>query len=215
MAWETCLWIWRREDAYQEASQNDKDVREEKCKDPAVLKRNRLPFYISGLLAVSVLITIGSLALMDRTTAYDCGSTLLEAKARNCHFEPMQRAWIPHACYFPEPGDEYDPFSDRVWFLDATFETQADPEALKAGEVLEAYVADFHQEHCTYNWRKLATAVEKKAKLVDSRVGSVHHSTHCALGLAEQTRNISDCAASRGRTFTKSNLNFLRCVSLR
>lgn len=80
-----------------------------------------------------------------RRRPMDCGKTFIEARAKGCHFEPMQRAWIPDLCYFSEPADEYDPFHDRTWYLDNQFAVQADPSALQAGEVSVAYVANFHQ----------------------------------------------------------------------
>jgi hypothetical protein len=127
----------------------------------------------------------------------------------------MQRAWIPNLCYFPEPADEYDPFVNRIWYLDDKLEIEADVDALQAGDVPRAYVADFHQEHCTYNWRKLAIAVNQKKTYVDNPVGSIDHATHCAQGLAEQTKIVSACTPRGPGTFTMSNLNFLKCVRLR
>ena len=191
------------------------EASEEKHSYKADADHSWCQFYVVGLAAISVLAAVGYLSTSDRTAAFDCGASVLEARAKKCHFEPMQRAWIPDACYFRQPSDEYDPFADRPWFLDESFEHQADPKTLKGGDVIVAYVADFHQEHCTYNWRKLSIAVDEKRTLVDSRVGNVHHSTHCALGLAEQTKNMSACAAPRAGTLTRSNLNFLKCVSLR
>lgn len=58
-------------------------------------------------------------------------------------------------------------------------------------------------------------AIDRKLRVVDSRVADVHHSTHCALGLAEQTKNMSAYAPPGTMTLTKSNLNFLTCVQIR
>lgn len=171
-------------------------------------------YCVGGLVCLSAL-AVATLTLVETATkATDCGASVSEARAKECRFEPMQRAWIPQQCYFPEPAEEYNPFNDREWFLDATLETRADPKLLESGDVPIAYVADFHQEHCTYNWRKLAIAVSTKARWIDERVGNVHHATHCALGLAEQTRNMSSCGVAKAGTFTRSNLNFLKCQRL-
>jgi len=171
-------------------------------------------YYLGGLAFLS-LVSVAILYRVETATIpTDCGTSVAEARAKGCQYEPMQRAWIPQQCYFPEPATEYDPFNDRTWFLDATLETQADVRELKSGDVPVAYVANFHQEHCTYNWRKLAIAVNKKARWIDNRVGNIHHATHCSLGLAEQTRNMSDCGVVKGGTYTKSNINFLKCQRL-
>jgi hypothetical protein len=63
-----------------------------------------------------------------------CGDTPVEARSAGCHYEPMQRSWIPDACYFPEPSNEYDPFSDRDWYLDKNLTKPADLEKLRNGE---------------------------------------------------------------------------------
>ena len=177
--------------------------------------RHRKSAYLGGCVAILALSMIWYLSRSTSRVEFECGTTISEARARNCHFEPMQRSWIPDACYFTEPAIEYDPFHDRIWYLDENFESEADPDALAAGGIEVAFVANFHQEHCTYNWRKLAIAMDERRELIDSRVGSLNHATHCALGLAEQTKNMSACPATRAGALTKSNLNFLKCVSLR
>lgn len=172
-------------------------------------------YYLGGLACLFVLGVAMWYRIEGATTATDCGASVSEARAKGCLFEPMQRAWIPRQCYFPEPANEYNPFNDRAWFLDATLKTPADVKGLESGDVPVAYVENFHQEHCTYNWRKLAIAVEKKARWIDSRVGNIHHATHCALGLAEQTQNMSACGVLKAGTYTQSNINFLKCQRLR
>ena len=42
-----------------------------------------------------------------------CGNSSAEARRNGCHYEPMQRSWIPDACYFSEPSEDYHPFEDR------------------------------------------------------------------------------------------------------
>jgi hypothetical protein len=82
----------------------------------------------------------------------------------------MQHSWIPASCYFPEPGDEYDPFNDREWFVDKNL-TQPLDEGQKAmllrGDDLWVYTKYYHNEHCLYNWRKLAIAVSQRRQYVE------------------------------------------------
>lgn len=167
--------------------------------------------FFSGLFVFEILSMLNHDHRMDDN---GCGTTPAEARKHGCRFEAMQRAWIPSRCFFPEPASEYDPFGDRLWFLDSHLSLPADPTLLREGEYPTLYVANFHQEHCTYNWRKLALATSARRKWVDSRVANLHHATHCATGLAEQTRNMTAQPRNSSGSYTRSNLNYLTCVSL-
>ena len=124
----------------------------------------------------------------------DCGASPAEARAAKCHFEAMQRAWVPDACYFSEPGDEYNPFGEREWFLDKNLTQKIDGkelEKLKSGDITTAYYdgSSFHDEHCLYSWRKLAIAVERQLPLIDTKTADLHHSTHCSIHIAQKIVN--------------------------
>lgn len=145
-----------------------------------------------------------------------CGNSSAEARAAGCHYEPMQRSWIPHACYFNEPSGDYDPFSDRKWFFDANLTQQItgdDLRKLREGDDLNAYTHFFHNEHCVYCWRKLAIAVERQLPMIDSKTADFHHSTHCAALLMQELYDVGmDQFDTRFETF--SPVMFQTCVPL-
>ncbi|RFU31841.1 hypothetical protein B7463_g4504, partial [Scytalidium lignicola] len=119
----------------------------------------------------------------------NCGHSATEARTNGCIYEPMLRSWIPPECYFKEPSDEYDPFSDRAWFLDKDLTRPATPEdleKLRRGDDLKGYTRYFHDEHCLYALRKLAIAMDKKVPLLDTKTASIMHSTHCTTSIAEK-----------------------------
>jgi hypothetical protein len=153
------------------------------------------------------------------TSWIDCGFTPEEARGNNCIYEPMQRSWIPKACHFEEPGDEYHPFDDRQWFYD-TNRTQVldqhDLEKLRKGENFTAYTHFFHHEHCLYAWRKLAIAVERKLPLIDSKTADAAHSHHCARKIAKELFEVGmDRFENDGLPhYTTSPLMFQTCVKL-
>lgn len=145
-----------------------------------------------------------------------CGNSSAEARAAGCHYEPMQRSWIPHACYFKEPSEEYDPFSDRKWFFDTNLTHQItgkDLNRLREGDDLTAYTRFFHNEHCVYCWRKLAIAIEKRLPMIDSKTANFHHSTHCAAMLMQE---LYEVGVGKFDTHfeTHSPLMFQTCVPL-
>jgi hypothetical protein len=209
-----------RKDDYRKIEQDDTEDHESHQLRTQQISRLRTILFMSLLTVIVIAATVIFKGHRRRQSNHPlhCGSTITEARQRGCFYEHMQRAWIPSECYFVEPSAEYRPFDDRTWYLDANLTTPADPELLKQGDVPLAWVPNFHQEHCTYNWRKLAIAVERRLKYVDSRVASLSHATHCALGLAEQTKSMA-CSATDDdevdvRNATKSNINFLTCVPL-
>ena len=191
-----------------------------------VPKRRRifsLMFFTKPLVYVPFAIALaGAIAFFwmihtrNHYTYTDCGVTPDEARARGCLFEPMQRAWIPPECYFPKATEDYDTFRDRKWYLDTKMTIDADVEKLEAGEVPVAYTRYWHDEHCTYLFRKLALAVDMGKNMINSKALDIEHSNHCALAIAKRlasSYNVSFMEADR--SLTESHLGFERCVPLK
>ncbi|EED21254.1 conserved hypothetical protein [Talaromyces stipitatus ATCC 10500] len=144
-----------------------------------------------------------------------CGSTAAEARAANCHYEPMQRSWIPDACYFEEPSSEYDPFGDRPWFSDRNLTIPANLDRLRSGDEELAFVRYFHDEHCLYSWRKLHLAVQLGRRLTDTKTYDLHHTMHCARGIANLiVVSKQDGYKSPPNEYTESPLMFQECVKM-
>jgi hypothetical protein len=132
----------------------------------------------------------------------------------------MQRSWIPKACYFPDPGDEYHPFDDRPWFYDVNFTRPFGQEGLAKMRNGDDFTAHspyfFHHDHCLYVWQKLAFAVERKMPLIDSKTGDLGHAHHCAKRIAQDLHEISINEYEKDGIlhFSNSPLMFQTCVRL-
>lgn len=146
----------------------------------------------------------------------NCGTTPEEARANGCIYEPMQRSWIPKRCYTPEPGGEYHPFDDRTWYYDKNRTKQitgSGLDLLRNGEEIVAYTREFHNEHCLYCWRKMATALHDRMPYIDTKTFDLHHATHCSKLM---THILKDMAGGKinPNSYTVSPLMFQRCVRI-
>ena len=139
---------------------------------------------------------------------FHCGSSVEEAKANGCRFEPMQYGWTPPQCFYEELSDMYDPMVDRPWYTYPDWNEQIPTEQLQEGKEAQIYTPDYHAEHCVYCWRKLAWAVEHKMQYIDSKSANLEHSTHCGKGLVKQLFH------PLGSSYTTAKLRFLSCVPL-
>jgi hypothetical protein len=148
----------------------------------------------------------------------DCGHSPEEARARGCHYEAMQRSWIPDACYFPEPGEEYRPFRDRQWFLDGDLTQPATEEVLtrlESGDERLAFAEYFHDEHCVYAWRKLHLAIQMRKSYIDSKTFDMHHTTHCSQRIADVLFHSENSTVEHYMDgVTESPLMFQTCILL-
>jgi hypothetical protein len=138
-----------------------------------------------------------------------CGSTPEEARARGCHFERMLVSWIPDACYFREPVDDYaDYISTRTWYLDPLMKHRAPDGLFETGNYKALYTDAFHKVHCLYAWEKQLLAIEKKLKLVDITTGDLGHAKHCNMALSpviQAVENHSDYGVLN-QTISKSTV---------
>jgi hypothetical protein len=182
-------------------------------------KKRYLKYSLYIIIVATVSVSLGITAWRTnpglKLSWADCGSTPDEARTRGCHYEPMQRSWIPDACYFSEPSAEYDPFSDRDWFLDYNMSQPANLERLRSGDEVLAYTKYFHDEHCLYSWRKLALAVKYKLPMVDSKTYNEHHTAHCTKRIARILVNSEKPTWDFNEgAVTESPLMFQSCILL-
>lgn len=175
--------------------------------------------------AVSILAAVGVVAIAcqikeriarDDYTYTDCGSTPDEARSKGCHYEPMQRAWIPPECWFSEPDEEYNVFRDRMWYQDTNLTIPADIDGMESGDVRLAYTRYWHDEHCAYVLRKLALAVSLQKKMINFVPANIKHANHCSRTIAERIVNSYNASfLETDRSMTESNLIYERCVPLK
>jgi hypothetical protein len=175
----------------------------------------------AGLSVVIALVTIIPLRAhayhsgLKRIPWTNCGTTPDEARSHGCVYEPMQRAWIPPECYFPDAVDDYDLFRDRQWFQDENLTIPSSTQRLESGDELLAYTRYWHDEHCTYVFRKLALAVDLRKTLVNRRLANIRHSTHCAKTIAKRIVNsYNESFLGQDKSYTESILAFESCVQI-
>lgn len=127
----------------------------------------------------------------------------------------MMRAWVPPECYYTDIIDDYDIFRDREWFADTDFATPADISRLESGDEELAYTRFWHDEHCTYIFRKLAIAIDKRYPAVTAYEVNIEHSHHCASMIAARLKNsYNETYVHNDHTFTESFLNYQECIPL-
>lgn len=148
-------------------------------------------------------------------TFTDCGNTSTSAREAGCGHEPMMRAWVPPECYYKDIIDDYDQFHDRKWFADKKMTIPSNISRLESGDEELAYTRYWHDEHCTYIFRKLAVAIEKRYPAVTNTMANIDHSHHCASMVALRLRNFyNETYVHIDDTFTESHLNFQTCVPM-
>jgi hypothetical protein len=187
-----------------------------------VLKKNIRSIGLAAVVSVVSVLVLAALIVVrenitnSRPSSWtNCGSTPDEARRNGCFYEPMQRAWIPPECYFEEPIADYDVFRDRSWYSDANLTIPSNIERLESGDEFLAYTRYWHDEHCTYVFRKLAIAVENRKFMVNSRLVNIHHSNHCARMIAKRIVNSYNASfLEYDETITESYLAYENCVEL-
>lgn len=147
-------------------------------------------------------------------TWVSCGNSTAEALANACHFDPMLISWVPEACHFKEPGDEYD-VSDFNWYLDEQQTQPVSPDDIKSGNYTHVFTdGSHHDQHCIYTWRKLSIALMKRLPLLDSKTADFHHSTHCAKGLRGIVKESQQGISTYSKFYSSVPLLFSDCVPL-
>ncbi|KAF2099050.1 hypothetical protein NA57DRAFT_56680 [Rhizodiscina lignyota] len=201
------------------AHQPIRDGRKTKIRHVIVVACLCLGFVVAGILT---LLKFHRAPDVDDSGAewIECGSTPQEAKANNCHFDPMMRAWIPHTCFFEEPLSEYDPYHDRPWYMDQNGTQRADiptiREIIRGGVPETVYARDYHTDHCLYTWRKMSIAISKKKPYVDSRSFSAWHSRHCADQISNTLRDVwnNPEVDQLPLRMSASTLDYFSCIRL-
>lgn len=123
----------------------------------------------------------------------DCGSSVAEAKAKGCIFDPLTVYWMPSTCSqaytseFLEYGRQTNSLSWRYWGAPNDTDPLQDLATLEAEA--EYYTTNSeHLAHCTFMLLRLAESA-KSGKRVDTMTSDLKHSKHCALMLLEASKS--------------------------
>ncbi|KAF8846526.1 hypothetical protein BDZ45DRAFT_812258 [Acephala macrosclerotiorum] len=129
-----------------------------------------------------------------------CGSTRLEALAKNCTLDIMADAWLPPACYNSTSASlSLDPstiLSNLTgagifdWYRDENHTLPPPLAQISAIDELRAYTWQvYHLAHCMYSWTTTVRAMNRVREgerdvWIDQRLLSEEHVHHCAMVLA-------------------------------
>lgn len=152
--------------------------------------RAREKYFYLFLYIVATLFTITITSVLTRhiykpqpRTKETCGSTIAEAQARGCIYDPLTVYWMPAACERSH-ADEFVAFAgDKPWQY---WEDQAGTIPIpnlpvRPGETYFTTEKE-HLAHCAFMLMRLAD-VFHTGKRVDYMTGHFEHSKHCALML--------------------------------
>jgi hypothetical protein len=187
--------------------------------DTRSLRRYLIAILIS-ILALFVVIFAGLLGKRisevddHGETWVSCGNSSAEAIENGCHFDPMLISWVPEACYFKEPGDEYD-VGDFDWYLDENKSHPVSVEDINSGHYTHVFTdGSHHDQHCIYTWRKMSIALMKRLPLLDSKTADFHHSTHCAQSVRGIVKESKQGISTYSKFYSSVPLLFADCVPL-
>lgn len=121
-------------------------------------------------------------ATLDSPTSTDCGSSVMEARAKGCHFEQMLYGWVPEKCFYQQLADEWAPIAtkDRWYLYDNLTHEVTESDGLWSGAYDVVFTpGTYHRDHCFYVWKKLFYTLSLGRNLEDSTTGDLVHHQHC------------------------------------
>jgi hypothetical protein len=145
-----------------------------------------------------ILVIIGALSLMkvfwnalfsgSRNTSCACGSSITDAKALGCHFDPIAAAWVRSECFDKDLVDEFNhsgpgPNGEWDYYTDLTGRQRmsADEVAALGGTHNHFFsTQEWHLAHCTFTWRKQFRA-PYTGVVIGKRYDSEEHIQHCEM----------------------------------
>lgn len=112
-----------------------------------------------------------------------CGSSIAEARAAGCHYDPMSSAWFSHACWEPHVDmiEEWKGLADWHFFTDVDMraEDEVSLQSVYNGDHLTLFTpSKYHKVHCSYMWRKTHAILTKRLPIDDNTL-NVPHMKHC------------------------------------
>lgn len=147
--------------------------------------RDKYVFLFLCVIAILVIITVTAALTkhiyQPQTRAKEtCGSTIAEAQARGCIYDPLTVYWMPAACERSH-ADEFVTFAgDKPWqyWEDQAGTIPISNLRMRPGETYFTTEKE-HLAHCAFLLMRLAD-VFRTGKRVDYMTGHFEHSKHCA-----------------------------------
>ena len=136
-----------------------------------------------------------------------CGSTPAEAKQMGCLFDMFSFAYYAPPCYNKKLHDDFlAKHRNEIQWMTMDYVPVSTEEVLEGIHTdLRPISGQFHDLHCTYEWRRLVRALAEERPL-DRKVSKFEHSHHCSMNLLEKVKSY------RNETATQTaSLLFGRC----
>lgn len=167
------------------------------------------PAASTNLIVKPVPITPSSIPDSERP---NCGTSLEEAKALGCEYDPLSVAWLPKGC----PRDGTDEFVDflgngtkwKYWLdKEGTQEIKTPHEMAHIGKNGTYWTTQReHITHCAFMMLRVHRAMERGDGRGDMLVRKYAHSKHCLMYLVKLARGEND-----DRITTSGNVGFGNC----
>ena len=120
----------------------------------------------------------------------NCGSTIAEARAAGCHFDPMSWLWISPACWKPHVDMIEDWKASTEWHFYTDVNMRAEDEvptqAAYDGDYPTLYTPyKYHKIHCSFMWKKTHAILSNRLPIDDNTL-SERHMKHCQMVLLNE-----------------------------
>ena len=156
-----------------------------------------LSCFIIGMLCSAYHYKLSTFLAAPSPQLFDCGNSPDTARAMGCHFDIMSFSWLPAACYDTELSYNFTYAYPNVttptrwqWYEDEYGGKPVPLADVETGNYKKLYVTwEYHVVHCVFMWKKLHRAVNSGGR-VDSYVGNLAHTEHCARILLDQDEDM-------------------------
>lgn len=133
----------------------------------------------------------GNSTIISNADYIHCGSSVEEARSRDCTYDILNNHWVPSSCIDGPAIQEYQ--ADGSWYGYADWNHTRRLDIKTMGETPVYYTSERdHIVHCAMLWRKQYRALMDGRKYLDSIVVDAAHTMHCSKFLIEMTERGPD-----------------------
>lgn len=112
----------------------------------------------------------------------DCGSSIAEAKTKDCVYDSLATAWLPPFCRDDELTKEFDAASDWEYYADKKGTKRLTRDEVAAlGDTQGVFwsTRQWHIAHCTFYWQKYRR-IRITGAVMEERYDRLEHVRHCS-----------------------------------
>ncbi|MCJ1310495.1 hypothetical protein MMC25_004159 [Agyrium rufum] len=144
-----------------------------------------------------------------------CGSSVAEARALGCIFDPASWVWTRAECYNSNLTSAFLALREWNFYFDDTFLPAAEVprEEWMRGDHHFVYArVEYHIAHCTFNAKKIHAAFVGHRPL-DSSAAPLSHSDHCEWNILASSNAdyVRECAVPGSKCGTTLKTSYTTC----